>query len=193
MHDLKRTILGHALRVTAGILVLAACASCKHDPRTQPSPGTITRPGYGLATLKSGAEDCAVLLMGNVGSVKLSSLHHPTALPVGTYRIVQCVVQEQGTDGAAWRMANSMGKAGTTVTVVEGQTVQVPCGPPFTAKVSASKQGDAVSFRFDMTGQDGLAYSPATLTRNGQRLGAPKIVIRNEDGQILAQGAFRYG
>jgi hypothetical protein len=131
--------------------------------------------------------------MGDGGSVKLSSAQDPTSLPVGKYVIVKCVLQEKGDDGAVWRMANSTGKVGAEIAVIEGQTVQVPCGPPFTAKVSAGKRGNAVSFRFDMTGQDGLAYSPAALTRNGQRRDAPKIIIRDEDGQILAQGAFRYG
>lgn len=77
--------------------------------------------------------------------------------------------------------------------VVEGETVELPFGEPFTPEVKVGyRQGaDKVSLSMSLVGSAGEVCT--NLMVNGSRPGKPKLTISTEKGEVVDTGNFEYG
>jgi len=171
-------------------VLMVACATGGGARR----PGRAAR-AYGYVDVQCEAETYRlVLAQGSGRNVTLESRQNPAELPVGQYLLLAAEFESKDAEGATWRAINKLGKAGMIVTVAEGETAQLACGPPLTAQVMAgNKSGGIISFGMAIEGQGGLEYSAAGITRGGHTLPSPTIEIRDAVGELVTQGAFKYG
>lgn len=78
------------------------------------------------------------------------------------------------------------------VKVREGETVDIPFGPPYKPVVTASAQGnDTVSLSMSLVGAAGESCS--NLMVNGSRPADPQFTITKPDGTEVQTGKFEYG
>jgi len=130
---------------------------------------------------------------GPFGRVKTISSTGPVTLITGTYRTQHlAIVSKQG--GDAWQI-ESRGPWGKLeqVKVKENQTTTLELGPPFIIKPEVSKNSpQQVSIGLSIIGKAGEQYRNV-VTKNEQRIPAPKVKIVDEAGTVLASGNFEYG
>ncbi len=80
----------------------------------------------------------------------------------------------------------------TAVKVREGETVDMPFGPPYKPVVTASAQGnETVSLSMSLVGAAGESCS--NLMVNGSRPADPRFTIAKPDGTEVQTGKFEYG
>jgi hypothetical protein len=114
-------------------------------------------------------------------------------LPVGKYTLLSLQLSGTDEEGEVWTLMCLQPPAALrSFEIVEGKTLELSLGAPLALKIDASKSGDAVSIGIALKGQGGEPYLPGGI-RNGERKGAPKLKIYDEDGTELASGAFSYG
>jgi hypothetical protein len=130
---------------------------------------------------------------GPFGRVKTISSPGPAALGTGTYRPQHlAIVTKQ--NGDTWQI-ESRGPWGKLeqVEVKENQTTTLELGPPFVIKPEVSKNSpQQVSIGLSIIGKAGEQYRNV-VTKNEQRIPAPKVKILDEAGTVLASGNFEYG
>jgi len=130
---------------------------------------------------------------GSFGRTKTASSTGPVTVSTGTYR-PQHLVITTGQNGDRWQI-ESRGPWGKLeqIKVKENQTTILELGPPFIIKPEVSKNSpQQVSVGLSIVGQAGEQYRNV-VTKNNQRVPAPKVKIVDESGTVLAAGSFEYG
>ena len=104
-----------------------------------------------------------------------------------------CPFDRVDTKGARWRIEGN-GILKPAMTIFAGKTAELEVGPPFTARMTARYADEGtVVFGMDVLGRGGLRYSPASLRRAGKQLPAPRFEVRDDKGNVLHTGRFKYG
>ncbi len=80
-----------------------------------------------------------------------------------------------------------------TIVVREGETAELPFGPPFkpVVRVGSAQPTGEVNLSLSMVGSAGEVCSD--LRVDGQRPEAPKFTITDKEGEVVTEGTFRYG
>jgi hypothetical protein len=132
------------------------------------------------------------------GRVAVGPGTEPVKVKAGTFRLRRLEIVKEG-GGNKWRIYSS-GPWGDLqrINVRKEETTVLKPGPPFlvSADVGQRRQrGSAdkrVSVGPSITGRAGEHYSPR-IAKNGRDIGAPKLKIVDESGNVLASGKFEYG
>jgi len=118
----------------------------------------------------------------------------PQEIRAGTYKPERIVVRLTKTSEQWWSILcrrEPWGKL-ATINVAKGNTTALKLGPPLEMRTDVQRNNRIVSIGLKLVGQAGEHYSPEVLTHNGPPL-APKIMIMDQAGNILASGNFEYG
>jgi hypothetical protein len=130
---------------------------------------------------------------GRFGTTKTASSSGPVMISAGTYRPQRLTITT-GQNGDRWRI-ESRGPWGKLeqIEVKKNQTTTLELGPPFVIKPEVSKNSpQQVSIGLSIIGKAGEQYRNV-VTKNEQRIPAPKVKILDEAGTVLASGNFEYG
>lgn len=174
--------------ITLCILILLATGMLL----VQVAFGAIAGAKDGYVTSAHARYTAELLREGSRSVIRIKGAGEKVAVPAGTYRLVAYSVSATH-QGKEWRINGGLGPRGPKVEVRPGAVTPLKFGPPLTAKVSAKKTGDAVTFSFALTDSDGKAVSTGSISAGGRRIGPPKIEIRNAEGKVVTTGEFRYG
>jgi hypothetical protein len=130
---------------------------------------------------------------GQFSRTKTASSTGTVTLSTGTYRPqhLQITTRQDG-DTYQIESRGPWGKLEQTE-VKENQTTVLKLGPPFAIKPEANQTSpQQVSIGLSITGQAGEQYRNV-VTKNNQRVPAPKVKIVDEAGTVLVAGVFEYG
>ena len=168
-------------------------------------------------------QDFSAVLYGDQGIVKIRSDESGKAvLPVGSWKLMNYTLDRTGFQQAKQAepaglssvlevLSDALGPtvearaphstivaANATskyeaVEVKDGQTVELPFGPPYrpTVDVQYRQGADQVSLGMSLIGSAGETCS--TMQINGTQPGKPKFTITTADGKTVAEGEFEYG
>ena len=111
------------------------------------------------------------------------------------YSLYRCWLEGSDERGNTWRAEAGYGAPYPVFTVPAGQETTFQFGPPFTVTLKPSpsgpyRPGQVISFQVALAGAEGKTY---VFFRNGRRMPAPKMVIRDESGKEIGTYAFQYG
>ena len=81
----------------------------------------------------------------------------------------------------------------STVDVASGKNTSLEFGPPLTAEIGASRNGNQFSFGLQVKGQGGEVFSPSNFQKNGAPAPVPHLEIRDDKGIVIAKAQFAYG
>ncbi|MCK4850621.1 MAG: hypothetical protein KAT11_04675 [Phycisphaerae bacterium] len=165
----------HGLRV-------ARDGSCvQFWPAKDVAMGSVRVP-EGLTALGAGGVNGLFFVPVKDGQVKL---------PLGKYRLNHWEIQRKDKSGALWKLsASGPSKA---ITFEAGKKDQPPLefGEPLLDDGAYSKRGS--TYRFSNPVLKGRHGERITVTRDGRRPPAPKLLIRNADGSYNRRFTFAYG
>jgi hypothetical protein len=130
----------------------------------------------------------------NTGSTNFEATGGRVDVPVDEYSLYDCWVEGKDAQGNTWRAESGSGPF-AIFRVEAGKENHFQFGPPFSASLKASPEGpyragQTIGFEATFVGAEGKTY---TLTRNGERMPAPKMVIKDESGKELGTYQFQYG
>ncbi|MCX8036252.1 MAG: hypothetical protein N3D11_04185 [Candidatus Sumerlaeia bacterium] len=129
-------------------------------------------------------------------------------VPVGDYRLIQCVVAGEAKDGAKIMTGSAFAASKTSLNVAERQSATVPMGAPISLRPEVEKHGSSsgllrallgggqtVSISAKIVGAGGETYSTFMKFAKGKadQLDPPKFKVRTLDGKELASGQLEYG
>lgn len=147
--------------------------------------GYVTNPSPAYRAMAYSEQYGTVMLGGTKGT--------KIPLPAGPWRVAGYSIDASGMTGGARTAATATcGDAYPAVEVVEGETVELPFGVPFRAKVAATRAtGGRVALSLSIVGAAGERVT--SIYVNGRRPPAPRFVITDSEGDVVHQGAFEYG
>ena len=127
-----------------------------------------------------------------IKTMTIASSTQPIEIPARTYTPRRLTLTARK-DDQTWQMT-SQGPWGdmARIRVSSGATTPIRCGPPFRITPKTSVSNGQVNVDFAILGQGGERYDKV-ITKNGQRVGAPRVKILDEQGKVLASGQFAYG
>ncbi len=131
----------------------------------------------------------------NVGAVRVEGTGGRVDVPVDDYSLYLAWIEATDDQGNTWEARAATGGPYPKFEVKAGQENHFAFGPPFSVTLKASpsgpyRTGQVVSFQAALASADGKTY---VFSRNGQRMPAPKMVIRDESGKEIGSYSFRYG
>ena len=157
-----------------------------------------------FGTLDIGCPNAAVILLSDLGVLRLSGTEGKWQAPACRYRAVDIQVTRTDAAGAAWKLGDTgaLGSLGR-FEVRAGETLALKAGPPLEGKVEVKvvRYGDDVDgpeahksalIGFVLVGRAGEQYAPGILKGNS-RLPPPKLRILDEAGKVLTAAQFEYG
>lgn|GEM_PF-3324411 len=183
-------------RVARKTILLVACAallctSCAVlGGRKAAAPGPADLP-YGYVT--SEYEHYAALLIGRNGRFNLAGGTDKVEVPVGEYGLSACTFEAKDDNGERWRIVGQSNSRTPVLQVNPGETTPVTFGPPLTASLTVRRQGSSIDLGLDIRGQAGEIYPVNEFQQSGRQAAAPQFLVRDEKGEIVARGRFRYG
>lgn len=139
------------------------------------------------------AKQHSVELLSDDGALKLSGSDAREKAPAGEYRLVACSFEREDEQGALWRIVGRGDWSQQVVEVNADKKTALKVGPPLTAEVTVSKDGNSIALGLDVEGQSGETYSTGDFQKAGETVQAPRFEVRNEKGEIVARGQFEYG
>jgi hypothetical protein len=152
---------------------------------------------FELAPLVTGQEKfwLQVTSQTNTGSLQVEGTGGRVDLPVDQYSLYQSWVEGKDAQGNTWKAQANYGGPYPRFEVKAGEENHFQLGPPFSASLKASPEGpyragQTISFQATFAGAEGKTYR---LTRNGQDMPAPKMVVKDESGKELGSYQFQYG
>lgn len=151
------------------------------------------------ALLKDEKRKVTLLLCRPTGNVPI---------PVGEYRLVQYEISRKAKDGRLWRIEGGGGGETPPLILDSGmRSASWPYGEPFNATAIPSPYqgskgwfGNTVNLRFELQGKgkDRVSTPPEFLVDEAGAFRAPPtqppgFKVLKADGEVVAQGVFRYG
>jgi hypothetical protein len=142
---------------------------------------------YGFIKIDSGGADATLQLRSSLfGTTTIRSGETPTEVRAILHRPRQLNLSMKQ-DDRTWQISTSGPWAKLTKIRVKGNdTMTLRCGPPLLIKPDIRKIGHQLSIDFSIIGQAGEQY------QNKPIYGA-KLIIKDEDGNVLEYGKFQYG
>ena len=183
-------------RVARKTILLVACAtllctSCAVlGGRKAAAPGPADLP-YGYVT--SEYEQYAALLVGKNGRFNLTGGTDKVEVPVGEYGLAACTFEAKDDTGERWRIAGQSNSRTPVLQGNPGETTALTFGPPLAASLTVRRLGSSIDLGLDIRGQAGEVYSVSEFRHGGRQAAPPQFVVRDERGEIVARGRFRYG
>ena len=93
-----------------------------------------------------------------------------------------------------WSMVAARGTRDcTAVKVVEGETVELPFGPPYKPLVTAQRYGGREQVHLEMSLVGSAGEICSNLMVHGGRPGKPEFTITDPEGEVVQEGNFEYG
>ncbi len=131
----------------------------------------------------------------DVGAVRVQGTGGRVEVPVDHYSVYLCALEAKDDQGNTWKARAVTGGPYPRFEVKAGQENHYAFGPPFSVALKASpsgpyRAGQVISFDIALKSIDGKTY---LFERSGQRMPAPRMVIRDESGKELGSYSFRYG
>ena len=154
---------------------------------------TVTETDAPLGYISTGHGQFSVELLGEHGALKLAGGTRRTKVPAGAYRFAGCSFEQEDESGAPWRIVGQGDWSQATVDVASGKNTSLEFGPPLTAEISASRNGNQFSFGLQVKGQGGEVFSPSNFQKNGAPAPVPHLEIRDDKGIVIAKAQFAYG
>jgi hypothetical protein len=127
------------------------------------------------------------------GALKLSSTQSTGKVPVGQYRLATCVVEAEDDEGVTWSIFGRGVWNQPVIEVKQNRRATLEFGPPLTASITLSKQGDALEIGLRVAGQRGEQYPPRDFRPAGKPMPRQRFEVRDENGDIVASADFEYG
>jgi hypothetical protein len=158
--------------------------------RKAAAPGPADLP-YGYVT--SEYEQYAALLMGRNGQFNLRGGTDKVEVPVGEYGLSACTFEAKDGTGERWRIAGQGNSTTPVLQVNPGETTALTFGPPLTASLTVRRLGSSIDLGMDIRGRAGEIYPVNEFRQGGGQAAPPQFVVRDESGEIVARGRFRYG
>jgi len=112
------------------------------------------------------------------------------SLPVGQYRIDHWAIERRDDSGINWKVQGSQFSDKGLFSVTEGEETELSIGEPISSTLDIQDRGGVHYFRHDLKGKLEEAIQ---ITRNGERIPAPNLHIKNKDGRYDQTFSFRYG
>jgi hypothetical protein len=169
---------------------------------------TLTPRTEGLGRIALAMETERLVLVTPDGSHRVMAFHpgRTVSVPAGRYRIESYQVRRPDDGGNTWTVRARGDENAPGVEVSPGGETHLEYGEPFrpTANLSAARTGTGSGLGFQVLGAagervvgltcDGQAASgiPRSATKKSMPA-EPTYRVIGGDGQILAQGAFKYG
>jgi len=135
----------------------------------------------------------SVELLGDDGALKLSGSDPREKAPAGEYRIAACSFEREDEQGALWRIVGRGDWSQRAIEVNADEKTALKVGPPLTAEVTVSKEGNSIALGLDVKGQSGETYSTRDFQKAGEGVPAPRFEVRTKKGETIARGQFEYG
>jgi hypothetical protein len=116
----------------------------------------------------------------------------PVKIHVGKY-LATLGNLAKNANGSKWQVSfYGAQNVSSRITVAKEQATYLKFGPPLYLKTEVKPTGRQVSIGISITGQSGERYFQQ-VTKNGNGLDAPELMIVDEAGTVLASGKFEYG
>jgi len=176
------------LLVTCAALLCTSCAVL--GGRKVAPPAAVELP-YGYVT--SEHEQYAALLVGKNGRFNLTGGTDKVEVPVGEYGLSACTFEAKDDNGERWRIFGQSNSGTPVLQVNPGETTALTFGPPLTASLTVSRRGSSIDLGLDIRGQAGEIYPVNEFQQSGRQAAAPQFLVRDEKGEIVARGRFKYG
>ncbi len=152
---------------------------------------------FELATLITGHDKFWVQISSrsNTGAVAIETTGGRVDVPADDYSLYLAWIEATDEQGNTWKAQAVTGGPYPKFEVKAGQENHFAFGPPFSVTLKPSpsgpyRAGQVISFQAALASADGKTY---VFSRNGQRMPAPKMVIRDESGKEIGSYSFRYG
>lgn len=160
----------------------------------------VREPDLKLGILDVGDQSSSgSLLLASANGVLRVKTGQQIRVPADTYWIYSHSTSVWDSSGD-WRFDARVTNASKKFQVMEGNKVEVKFGAPLVINVRSvnrseqsdtAKAGDTVRLALTVSGQGGEDYTD--ITRNDTRPPAPTFKAVDEDGKVVAEGAFEYG
>jgi hypothetical protein len=173
------------MRKMAPIVVVAAVIFC----------AVLLAATKEYGTVKTTAKDVAVQF--EIKGQKVVVTAKEKKLPAGSFDATSYDVLVNAKDGV-YKFSSGKSKAAYTLNIEKDSTTELDLGPPFKVNVGCSpavvnKQGQKIiSIGFSLSGKNGEYYLHRVHV-GAKPVPAPALQIEDEEGKILATGAFQYG
>ena len=127
---------------------------------------------------------------GENGLFKLKLENGIGSLPVGKYRINQWIIEREDEKERKWKLQGSRASDKGDFDIVADKETELSVGEPIVSRLQVNKRESGYSFNQDLEGRFGERIA---LNRNGSRPPAPKLHIKNKDGNYDRSFSFEYG
>ncbi|MCP4644632.1 MAG: hypothetical protein GY851_29585 [bacterium] len=106
---------------------------------------------------------------------------------------VQLELEGRGGLGATWTIYSREVRSRMLVNELVRGRGSPRVGEPLQLLTTARETGDALQFRLELKDGTGTVYAISGARRDGERVPAPSITIKDAAGHVVHQGNFRYG
>jgi hypothetical protein len=129
---------------------------------------------------------------GENGLFKVKLENGIGSLPVGSYSIIQWVLEQKDEKGIRWKLLGSGNSRQGDFNIFADTKAELSIGEPIRCNLDLDTRssGPQYSFQHNLRGQLGERIE---LLRNGSRPPAPKIRIKNKDGSYDKTFNLKYG
>lgn len=172
-HTARRLAVLSALAV----VLLSMAGSLSADEAVEPSPNAA---GTCQLNTQGGPVDLLTLIDDRGNHRPLRNPGSSVSLPAGRYRVVEVHLQN-GYESYIYEVNDD-----SWFTLAPDRPHDLRLGPPFEAKVEATRQGRLIVLSYELKGADGFDYYPA------DRSTKPKFTVYKGD-RMLGSDDFQYG
>lgn len=156
------------------------------DPSSfEGATGTIVSPAGGDFTLRVSDAETG-------DSLELRGTNGTLVAPAGSLKLGRYEFSAKEADGVTWQASAYAFKGGSgTITVPEGDRVELQVGVPLRTTVKTRAAGDGrQSFDLTVTGKAGNRF---TVRGRSRQSVAPGFEVLSDAGQVVWSGKFAYG
>jgi len=123
--------------------------------------------------------------------LRLSSKDGSFRLPVGKYTLLGAIAYATDDNKDRWVVSYNLSSAKDREVVIEANaTKALEIGPPFTASVSVTRNGDEAELSLSLVGRGG---DRAIIRKAAASSDPPSFQVTSPAGQVVWQGAFKFG